>query len=251
MQFVVLCQNSSCSPSSTSVFLVHMMNSSNSSFPLISSQGFPSSQWMSCCLCLPSSRNIMQVQTSPFANSLRCGQTRQHFARLAHVEKRWRSSCRSRDSQRSLRLIAKANDSTADDSLPSEMSLENALKLLGVREGASFDEILTAKKTMVDSCRGDQARITQVIFLTAYDFGLTVFVLYKLCCRLRVIFCIFIFIIWRGFQSPHGHQKIMLSKFAILLLLFLSPSSWLIGCFTFSLCIPPLFLWSSFSFRFC
>ncbi|KAH9559747.1 hypothetical protein CY35_06G072900 [Sphagnum magellanicum] len=160
-QFVVLCQNSSCSPSSTSVFLVHMMNSSNSSFPLISSQGFPSSQWMSCCLCLPSSRNIMQVQTSPFANSLRCGQTRQHFARLAHVEKRWRSSCRSRDSQRSLRLIAKANDSTADDSLPSEMSLENALKLLGVREGASFDEILTAKKTMVDSCRGDQARITQ------------------------------------------------------------------------------------------
>lgn len=178
-----------------------MMNSSNSSFPLISSQGFPSSQWMSCCLCLPSSRNIMQVQTSPFANSLRYGQTRQHFARLAHVEKRWRSSCRSRDSQRSLRLIAKANDSTADDSLPSEMSLENALKLLGVREGASFDEILTAKKTMVDSCRGDQARITQVIFLTAYDFGLTVFVLYKLCCRLRVIFCIFMFIIWRGFQS--------------------------------------------------
>ncbi|KAH9559749.1 hypothetical protein CY35_06G072900 [Sphagnum magellanicum] len=166
-QFVVLCQNSSCSPSSTSVFLVHMMNSSNSSFPLISSQGFPSSQWMSCCLCLPSSRNIMQVQTSPFANSLRCGQTRQHFARLAHVEKRWRSSCRSRDSQRSLRLIAKANDSTADDSLPSEMSLENALKLLGVREGASFDEILTAKKTMVDSCRGDQARITQVE--AAYD----------------------------------------------------------------------------------
>ncbi|KAH8959319.1 hypothetical protein BDL97_06G073100 [Sphagnum fallax] len=138
-----------------------MMNSSNSSFPLISSQGFPSSQWMSCCLCLPLSRNIMQVQTSPFANSLRYGQTRQHFARLAHVEKRWRSSCRSRDSQRSLRLIAKANDSTADDSLPSEMSLENALKLLGVREGASFDEILTAKKTMVDSCRGDQARITQ------------------------------------------------------------------------------------------
>jgi len=66
-----------------------------------------------------------------------------------------------------LRLIAKANDSTADDSLPSEMSLENALKLLGVREGASFDEILTAKKTMVDSCRGDQARITQVE--AAYD----------------------------------------------------------------------------------
>jgi hypothetical protein len=63
-----------------------------------------------------------------------------------------------------LRLIAKANDSMADDSLPSEMSLENALKLLGVREGASFEEILAAKKIMVENCSEDQARITQVLF---------------------------------------------------------------------------------------
>lgn len=53
-----------------------------------------------------------------------------------------------------------------DDSLsPSEMTLETALKLLGVGEGASFDEILGAKKSLVDSCGGDMDRISQVRFL--------------------------------------------------------------------------------------
>jgi hypothetical protein len=42
----------------------------------------------------------------------------------------------------------KANDSMANDSLPSKMSLENSMKLLEVREGASFEKILTTKKTM-------------------------------------------------------------------------------------------------------
>jgi len=100
------------------------------------------------------------------------------FASLALVKNQaWKPCSKSRDSQqqRSLRLLAKANDSMADDSLPSEMSLENAMRLLGVREGASFEEILTAKKTMVDSCNGDQAHITQVIHLIQglhFCFGL-------------------------------------------------------------------------------
>ncbi|BBN01705.1 hypothetical protein MPTK1_2g09640 [Marchantia polymorpha subsp. ruderalis] len=55
-----------------------------------------------------------------------------------------------------------------DDSLsPSEMTLETALKLLGVGEGASFDEILGAKKSLVDSCGGDMDRISQLE--AAYD----------------------------------------------------------------------------------
>jgi hypothetical protein len=112
----------------------------------------------------------VQAQSVPFINSSRCGRCGWDFATLAHLEKQaWKPSCRSRNSQqqRSLRLIAKANDSMADDSLPSEMSLENALKLLGVREGASFEEILAAKKIMVENCSEDQARITQVE--AAYD----------------------------------------------------------------------------------
>jgi hypothetical protein len=36
----------------------------------------------------------------------------------------------------------------ANNSLFFEMFLENAMTLLGVREGASFEEILTTKKTM-------------------------------------------------------------------------------------------------------
>lgn len=47
------------------------------------------------------------------------------------------------------------------------MSVENALKLLGVSEGASFDEILRAKKAIIDNCRDDQDTIAQVE--AAYD----------------------------------------------------------------------------------
>jgi hypothetical protein len=149
----------------------------STSSPLIVSQAFSSSQWSSF-LGLPLSANTVQAQNAPSTKSSRHGQSMWNFASLAFVKNQaWKPCCKSRDSQqqRSLRLLAKANDSMADDSLPSEMSLENAMRLLGVREGASFEEILTAKKTMVDSCNGDQARITQVIHLIQglhFFFGL-------------------------------------------------------------------------------
>lgn len=54
--------------------------------------------------------------------------------------------------------------SRADDSAPFEMSVENALKLLGVSESASFDEILRAKNSIVAACKDDQEAIAQVLF---------------------------------------------------------------------------------------
>ncbi|KAL2323990.1 hypothetical protein Fmac_023048 [Flemingia macrophylla] len=57
--------------------------------------------------------------------------------------------------------------SRADDSAPFEMSLENALKLLGVSEGASFDDILRAKNAILANCKDDQDAIKQVE--AAYD----------------------------------------------------------------------------------
>lgn len=57
--------------------------------------------------------------------------------------------------------------SRADDSAPFEMSVENALKLLGVSEGASFDDILRAKKSIISGCKGDEEIIAQVE--AAYD----------------------------------------------------------------------------------
>ncbi|KAI3812140.1 hypothetical protein L1987_16846 [Smallanthus sonchifolius] len=54
----------------------------------------------------------------------------------------------------------------ADDS-SFEMSVETALKLLGVSEGASFDDILRAKNSVVASCKDDQESIAQVE--AAYD----------------------------------------------------------------------------------
>lgn len=60
-----------------------------------------------------------------------------------------------------LLLEAKAG-SRADDSAPSGMSVENALKLLGVPETASFDEILRAKDSIVAACKDDEDAVAQV-----------------------------------------------------------------------------------------
>lgn len=60
--------------------------------------------------------------------------------------------------------------SRADDSAPFEMSVENALKLLGVADGASFDEILRAKKNIVASCKDDQEAIAQVIITSLHFY---------------------------------------------------------------------------------
>lgn len=65
--------------------------------------------------------------------------------------------------------------SRADDSVPFEMSVENALKLLGVSDGASFDEILRAKKNIVASCKDDQEAIAQVSYLAFLFTALFVF----------------------------------------------------------------------------
>ncbi|KAJ9549206.1 hypothetical protein OSB04_021749 [Centaurea solstitialis] len=47
------------------------------------------------------------------------------------------------------------------------MSLETALNLLGVSEGASFDDILRAKNSVLAACKDDQESIAQVE--AAYD----------------------------------------------------------------------------------
>ncbi|CAL4937545.1 unnamed protein product [Urochloa decumbens] len=59
--------------------------------------------------------------------------------------------------------------SRADDSSPApfEMTVEGALKLLGVAEGASFEEILRAKNAVLASCKDDQDAVAQVE--AAYD----------------------------------------------------------------------------------
>ncbi|KAK9165062.1 hypothetical protein Scep_000253 [Stephania cephalantha] len=57
--------------------------------------------------------------------------------------------------------------SRADDPAPFEMSVENALKLLGVSEGASFDDILRAKNSILASCKDDEEAVAQVE--AAYD----------------------------------------------------------------------------------
>ena len=62
------------------------------------------------------------------------------------------------------RIVSSSAGSRADDSsMPSEMSVESALKLLGVVEGASFDEILRAKNNIIATCKDDQDAIAKVI----------------------------------------------------------------------------------------
>ncbi|CAN1192541.1 Protein CHAPERONE-LIKE PROTEIN OF POR1, chloroplastic [Linum perenne] len=65
------------------------------------------------------------------------------------------------------RMLARARSSRADDSAPYEMSLENARLLLGVSEGASFDEVLRAKNSILSTCKDEPDAIAQVE--AAYD----------------------------------------------------------------------------------
>lgn len=58
-------------------------------------------------------------------------------------------------------VLAAGGGSTADES-SFEMSLDTALKLLGVSEGASFDDILRAKNSVLAACKDDQESIAQV-----------------------------------------------------------------------------------------
>ncbi|XP_010555216.1 PREDICTED: protein CHAPERONE-LIKE PROTEIN OF POR1, chloroplastic [Tarenaya hassleriana] len=65
------------------------------------------------------------------------------------------------------RCAAARASSRADDSAPFDMSLETALKVLGVSEGASFDDILRAKNSILASCKDDLNAIAQAE--AAYD----------------------------------------------------------------------------------
>ncbi|GMI88049.1 hypothetical protein like AT2G20920 [Hibiscus trionum] len=67
----------------------------------------------------------------------------------------------------SRRLVSARAGSRADDSAPFEMSVENALNLLGVTESSSFDDILRAKNFIVASVKDNQEAIAQVE--AAYD----------------------------------------------------------------------------------
>ncbi|OVA05838.1 Protein of unknown function DUF3353 [Macleaya cordata] len=66
-----------------------------------------------------------------------------------------------------LLVLAGGGGSRADDPAPFEMSVESALKLLGVTEGASFDDILRAKNSILASSQDDLETIAQVE--AAYD----------------------------------------------------------------------------------
>ncbi|CAN6808585.1 unnamed protein product [Brassica oleracea] len=73
----------------------------------------------------------------------------------------WRSSSILLPTRRRCAAPPRAS-SRADDSPPFDMSVEAALKVLGVSEGASFDEILRAKKSIIASRKDDPNAISQV-----------------------------------------------------------------------------------------
>ncbi|KAL1343152.1 hypothetical protein AAHE18_09G208700 [Arachis hypogaea] len=75
----------------------------------------------------------------------------------------WRRLARPARTVAPVQAGSRADDSSA----PFEMSVESALKLLGVSEGASFEDILRAKNSIVASCKDDHETIKQVE--AAYD----------------------------------------------------------------------------------
>ncbi|KAK6946466.1 Protein CHAPERONE-LIKE PROTEIN OF POR1-like [Dillenia turbinata] len=64
-------------------------------------------------------------------------------------------------------LVVALAGSRADEPAPTGMTVENALKLLGVSENASFDDILSAKNSILATCKDDKDAVAQVE--AAYD----------------------------------------------------------------------------------
>lgn len=54
--------------------------------------------------------------------------------------------------------------SGSEESSQTAMSSQEAYDLLGVKEGASFDQIMSAKNKLVSKAGNDQSRKTQVAF---------------------------------------------------------------------------------------
>jgi hypothetical protein len=49
-----------------------------------------------------------------------------------------------------------------DDAAPAGMTSDDAYKILGVASGASFDQILAAKNSILAGCKGDQEKMMEV-----------------------------------------------------------------------------------------
>lgn len=86
------------------------------------------------------------------------------------------------------------------------MSVENALKLLGVSDGASFDDILRAKNAIVAACKDDQEAIAQVPFCSFLHWIISIFEHFRyILVSLRdFVLCIsmlvpFLFFVWLFF----------------------------------------------------
>lgn len=92
-----------------------------------------------------------------------------------HLEKLFNNETRRATalnlSHRSLLGVLLAS-SRADDSAPYEMSVENALKLLGVDKEASFDDILRAKKSILAGCKDDDQDSIAQVYLFHFLFFL-------------------------------------------------------------------------------
>ncbi|RZC66782.1 hypothetical protein C5167_010475 [Papaver somniferum] len=77
------------------------------------------------------------------------------------------TSCRHSLARNSNLVVLATAGSSSDDYLPFDMSVENALKILGVNKGSSFDDILNAKNSILASSQNDPEMVEQVE--AAYD----------------------------------------------------------------------------------
>lgn len=79
------------------------------------------------------------------------------LVKLSHNRPTLRNDCSRRWS-----TLLGAGSRPDDSSASFEMTVDNALKLLGVSENDSFDHILRAKNSILASCKDDPFTIAQV-----------------------------------------------------------------------------------------
>ena len=65
------------------------------------------------------------------------------------------------------RVVQCANSGGDSEAFPMNLSLADAYKVLGLRDGATYDQVLGAKNKLLEECQGDQERKMQIEI--AYD----------------------------------------------------------------------------------
>lgn len=97
----------------------------------------------------------------------RCRSKVEHYSSQHHTSLVLEYRIGSRQRRACRRVVQCANSGGDSEAFPMNLSLADAYKVLGLRDGATYEQVLGAKNKLLEECQGDQERKMQIEI--AYD----------------------------------------------------------------------------------